>query len=114
MRFNGRNPRMNLAWRILLICFLHALFFPLHAQNERKVIRQGIKSYEKGDFGEAEVQFRKAGDLNYESFEAKFNTGAAMYEQEKYEETVKQYELLAEQAERPHAPTPDRSYSQSS
>jgi len=66
------------------------------AQNDRKVIRQGIKAYEKGDYSDAEVQFRKAGDLNGESFIADYNTGAALYKQEKYEETAKQFESLAQ------------------
>lgn len=79
------------------------LFFAVSvfAQTERKVIRQGVKAYDKGDFSDAEVQFRKAGDLNQESFEAGFNTGAAMYGQEKYEETVKQYETIVDQSEDP-------------
>ena len=66
-------------------------------QNDRKVIRQGLRAYEDGEFSEAEVQFRKAGDINQESFEAEFNTGAALYGQEKYEETLKQYESLVKQ-----------------
>ena len=101
MSTKNYTPGWHLVSRILLICLLFAVFFSLHAQNDRKVIRQGLKSYEQGDFGEAEIQFRKAGDINQESFEAGFNTGAAMYEQEKYEETVKQYESLADQAEDP-------------
>ena len=68
-------------------------------QNERKVIRQGLRAYKAGEFSEAEVQFRKAGDINQESFEAEFNTGTALYGQEKYEETVKQYESLAKQSQ---------------
>ena len=69
------------------------------AQNERKVIRQGMKQYEAGNFSEAEVQFRKATDLNQQSFEAEYNTGAALYGQEKYEETMKQYETLVDRAQ---------------
>jgi len=71
------------------------------AQNDRKVIRQGVKAYQGGDYSEAEVQFRKASDLNNESFEAEFNTGSALYSQEKYEETVKQYEPLVDHASDP-------------
>ncbi|HDS06262.1 MAG TPA: aerotolerance regulator BatC, partial [Bacteroides sp.] len=48
-------------------------------QNERKVIRKGVNAYEQGNYNEAEVLFRKAGDLNRESFAAGFNTGAALY-----------------------------------
>ncbi len=68
-------------------------------QNERKVIREGLRAYHDGEFSEAEVQFRKAGDINQESFEAEFNTGTALYGPEKYEETIKQYESLVKQAQ---------------
>ena len=68
-------------------------------QNERKVIRDGVRAYEEGEYAKAEVQFRKAENINQESYEADFNTGAALYGQEKYEETVKQYESLLAQAD---------------
>ena len=81
-----RKHRLGMA--ALMMLFTLSVF----AQNDRKVIRQGVKAYEDGNYSEAEVQFRKAGDLNQESFEADFNTGTAMYGQEKFEETVKQYD----------------------
>ena len=96
-----RNAGTGLKFGFSLSGLLFLAVLSLAAQNERKVIRQGVKAYENGDFSEAEVQFRKAGDLNKESFEAGFNTGAAMYGQEKYEETVKQYETVADQSEDP-------------
>ena len=82
-----------------LIYLFLATMLVAWGQNERKVIREGIRAYKAGEYSEAEVQFRKAGDINQESFEAEFNTGAALYGQEKYEETVKQYESLAEQSQ---------------
>jgi len=75
------------------------LVIPLHGQNERKVIRDGIRAYEEEKFAEAEVEFRKAGSINQELFEAEFNTGAALYAQDKYEETTKQYESLLSQTD---------------
>jgi len=74
-------------------------FISAYGQNERKVIRDGVKDYENEEFGEAEVQFRKAENINQESYEAEFNTGAALYGQEKYEETVKQYQSLLDQTD---------------
>jgi tetratricopeptide (TPR) repeat protein len=68
-------------------------------QNERKVIREGVRAYEDGEYAQAEVQFRKAGSINQESFEAVFNTGTALYGQEKYEETVNQYQALLDQTD---------------
>ena len=70
-----------------------------YGQNERKVIRDGVRAYQDGEFGEAEVQFRKAENINHESYEAEFNTGVALYGQEKYEETVKQYQALLDQTD---------------
>lgn len=69
----------------------------LHAQSDRKLIRQGYKSYMDGKYSEAEVDFRKAEDINKESFTAKYNTSTALYQQEKIEESAKRFEeLLAE------------------
>ena len=93
--------------RISLIYLFLALAVMAWGQKERKVIREGLRAYEDGDFSEAEVQFRKAGDINPSSFEAEFNTGAALYGQEKYEETVKQYESLARQASEAVAENPE-------
>ena len=79
---------------ILLVAVILA-----HGQNERKVIRDGVRAYEDGEYAEAEVQFRKAESINQESYEADFNTGTALYSQEKFEETVKQYEALLGQTD---------------
>ena len=87
--------------RFSIISLLLLVSLSMWAQNDRKIIRQGVKAYQDGEFSEAEVQFRKAGDINEESFEAEFNTGAALYSQEKYEETLKQYESLIEHSSNP-------------
>jgi len=87
--------------RTVLASLILTLSIVTNAQNDRKVNRQGIKSYENGEFSEAEVQFRKAEDINHESFEAEYNTAAALYKQEKYDESFKQYGTLAEKAEDP-------------
>ncbi len=93
--------KSQVKYRLSIAALMMLITLSVFAQNDRKVIRQGVKAYEDGNYSEAEVQFRKAGDLNQESFEADFNTGSAMYEQEKFEETVKQYEGLVEQSENP-------------
>lgn len=85
--------------RFTLILMALMVVVLANGQNDRKVIRDGIKAYEDEEYGEAEVQFRKAENINHESFEADFNTGTALYAQEKYEETVKQYESLLEQTD---------------
>jgi len=61
------------------------------------MIRQGYKAYMDGNFNDAEVDFRKAEDINKESFTAKYNTSTALYQQEKIDESVQRFEeLLAE------------------
>jgi tetratricopeptide (TPR) repeat protein len=85
--------------RSVLIWICLTLVISVHGQNERKVIRDGVRAYENEQFSEAEVQFRTAENINQESFEAEFNTGTALYKQEKYEETVKQYESLLKQTD---------------
>lgn len=93
--------------QVSLICVFLAFAMMAWGQKERKIIREGLRAYKDGDFNEAEVQFRKAGDINQSSFEAEFNTGAALYGQEKYEETLKQYESLARQANEAVADNPE-------
>jgi Ca-activated chloride channel family protein len=101
MSMHGHRCRKLARRGQLVLILLFTLFVSLMAQNERKVIRQGVKDYKKEDFSEAEVQFRKAADINGESFEAGFNTGAALYEQQKYEETENQYKPLVDRASDP-------------
>jgi tetratricopeptide (TPR) repeat protein len=87
------NKRSGLILMVLMVVI------SAYGQKERKVIRDGVRAYEEGEYAKAEVQFRKAENINQESYEADFNTGAALYGQEKYEETVKQYESLLAQAD---------------
>jgi len=86
--------------RIISI-FLYLCPLSLMAQNERKMIRQGYRDYMDGNYSEAEIKFRKAEDLNMNSFEARFNTGATLYEQEKYDETYKKYHSVIPEAKDP-------------
>lgn len=85
--------------KLLISCISLVLLIPLHGQNERKAIREGVKAYEGGNYAEAEVEFRKAESFNGDSYEAEFNTGTALYGQKKYEETVSQYETLLSETE---------------
>ena len=85
--------------KLVLICLSLLLLATLYGQNDRKAIREGVKAYDEGKYAEAEVEFRKAESFNHDSYEAEFNTGTALYGQEKYEETVRQYETLLSETE---------------
>lgn len=64
------------------------------AQKERKYIRKGNKEYEKENFQNSEVEYRKAIDKDKNSYHASFNIGDALYKQEKYEEAANHFNEL--------------------
>jgi len=86
---------------ILLICFLLTLSSALQAQEERKFIRKGTNLYEKGEFLDAEIEYRKALDKKFDSFEGRFNVAASQYKQEKFKESVSDLQSLANQTDDP-------------
>ena len=77
---------------IILLSFLGATTF---AQKERKLIRDGNALYDKGKFKEAEMNYRKALDVNKTSPHGQFNLGDAVYQQRNFEESSKIFENLA-------------------
>lgn len=77
---------------ILIVILFFASEVLSFAQADKKFIRQGNRSYEKGKFPESELLYRKALDKNKESADAFFNTGDALYKQKKFEEASRQFE----------------------
>ncbi len=53
---------------------------------ERRIVRSGNDKYDKGDFTESEVDYRRALELNPELEQAKFNLADALFKQENYAE----------------------------
>jgi Ca-activated chloride channel family protein len=78
--------------RFLLVALLFQTTFLLHAQDDRKYIRQGNGKYSGGKFPEAEILYRKAINNNKTSADAGFNVGDALYRQNKFEEAAKQFQ----------------------
>ncbi len=78
---------------ILLILCVSSL--GLYAQKEeRKQIREGNKLYDSEKFTEAEIDYRKALEVNPKSPQATMNLGNALYKQEKGKDAMDQYQLL--------------------
>ncbi len=79
--------------RIMRIFSMTVLFtlspILLHAQADRKLIREGNRDYLKGKYAESELAYRKAADRNNKSLDARFNTGDALYKQNKFDEAGK-------------------------
>jgi len=80
---------------IIIVVFV-AVALLVYGQKENKLLREGNKLYEKGDFKEAEKDYRKAIEVNKESMKGQFNLGAATYQQKNYQESVKIFGTLAE------------------
>lgn len=63
-------------------------------QEERKYIREGYKAYQDENYSEAEIGFRKAEEANNDSYIARYNTSAALYQQDKLEESGERFAEL--------------------
>jgi Ca-activated chloride channel homolog len=75
-----------------LIIILAAIFSQaVNAQADKKYIRQGNRVYEKNKFSESEILYRKATAENKNAPDAIFNTGDALYKQNKFEDAGKQF-----------------------
>ncbi|HSH51885.1 MAG TPA: tetratricopeptide repeat protein [Bacteroidales bacterium] len=78
----------------LLLIILALLALNTFAQQERKYIRKGNKEFEKENFDDSEIFYRKALDKKDDSYSATFNIGDALYKQEKYEDAINKFSDL--------------------
>jgi len=85
----------NILFRNRILCAFTLLILltgqALNAQADKKYIRQGNRMYEKNKFSDSEISYRKATDKNKNYPDAVFNTGDALYKQNKFEEAGKQF-----------------------
>ena len=75
---------------------LLASVFGLQAQTLEKQLRKGNRLYRKGDYAEAEVNYRKALEIKPVSAEAQFNLGDALYKQENYKDAMEAFQKVME------------------
>ncbi len=68
--------------------------FLASGQEERKHIREGYKAYMDENYNEAEIMFRKAEEAGKDSYVARYNTSAALYQQQKLEESGERFAQL--------------------
>jgi tetratricopeptide (TPR) repeat protein len=63
---------------------------------ERQNIRKGNKQYDKENYTQAEIDYRKSQEVNPNSPWAAFNLGNALYRQQKFEDAAKQYGIASQ------------------
>jgi tetratricopeptide (TPR) repeat protein len=89
MRLRRMLPRM-LPGATLLVTLV--LVVPLlNAQTVRGHIRDGNQAYEKGNYPDAEVGYRKALEKDPKSRVGQFNLGNAQYKQQRFEDAMREY-----------------------
>lgn len=76
---------------VTISVLLFSISLVTKAQSERKNIRKGNRDYEKGDYQDAEVQYRKALDKSPGSTKADYNLAGSLYKQKKYEAAASKY-----------------------
>jgi len=83
----------------------HLLFFGLicitlsgFSQKENRYLREGNRSFEKGDYSDAEKDYRKALEVNKESLKGQFNLGTAVYQEKNFEESANIFAALGEKS----------------
>lgn len=81
-----------------VFCFLTSVaqLNQLSTNPEKKETRNGNKQFDKGVYTDAEASYKKALDKKNNMPEATFNLGDAVYQQKRYDEAAKQFQLSAQ------------------
>ncbi len=82
--------RLIALYILLFTCSLGAM-----AQADRQHIRQGNRLYRQQKYDKAEVDYRKAADINQKNPQAMYNLGCALMQQQKDSAAIVQFENAA-------------------
>ncbi len=81
--------------QIFLIITLLISIIQAFSQKENRHIRAGNDDFFAKNYGNSEVCYQKALQINPDSYEAKFNLGDAFYKQKKYKEAIEEFSAIA-------------------
>lgn len=85
--------------RIRIIIAILSLFLApssvLFAQKEASDVRRGNREYNKQNYTEAEVNYRRGLEKNKNGYEAHYNLGDALFKQDKYADAQAEFETAA-------------------
>jgi Ca-activated chloride channel family protein len=79
----------------LMVNYSYSQIVP-STQPEKTDTRKGNKQFDKENYTDAEANYKKALDKKNNMPEATFNLGDAVYEQKRYDEAAKQFQLSAQ------------------
>lgn len=85
--------RYSLAACLLVLSSVAAL-----AQTDRKEVRAGNRQFKKGNWQNAEIEYRKAQAKDSTSFAAAYNLAGALYREENFDEAGKSLERMKDVA----------------
>lgn len=97
-RFKNSMATNTIKLKIGLFLLLFSASTQVFAQTERSLISKGNHLYKEKQFSEAEIAYRKAADINKNSFASMFNTGTALYKRGEYKQAAEWYEKNADKA----------------
>lgn len=78
--------------RYILSILLFVFALTVNAQNDRQLIREGNRMFNKQQYDKAEIQYRKAVSKNPSNPQAVYNLGCALMMQNKDSAAIVQYE----------------------
>ena len=84
---------MNKLLKIVFVIIAAFLFAQKNnAQSVRDLVNDGVEKYEKGNFADSEVDFKKGLAKDNQNFQGYFNLGDALYKQGRYDDAIKSYQ----------------------
>ena len=84
--------------RSILILLLTNLCISAYSQSSHSLLRDGDFFYGRGDFSQAEEQYRKANEKET-TINGSYNLGNTLYEQERFDEAIQQFQDATTKAE---------------
>lgn len=79
----------------LLIFLLTVSIVSLAQDSEYSLLKKGNDLYKDSSYSKAAVEYKKAAEVNNNSFEAAFNLGNAMYRQDSLDTALEQFQLAS-------------------
>lgn len=84
--------------RLILTILISLFSLSLSAQVEKKEVRQGNRSFKKGDYSQAQIDYMRALVKDSTSLAANYNLASTYYRQEDFEQAQKILEKIKEAA----------------